>query len=195
MRKKELLSIIAAVITIFVFITGIPSIRAFYHSSNSSSESINDKKEQVNNAILKSEERPPNKLVKGTGNVHSAFWTNEDLNGFSFVMSRSTLGEAGDFCVLPWDHVMQIMVTGEGGVLNLGPVDFDSLDQVPEMKKSMFSCNYLRHVKLHVGNVYALRLNQGYYAKIIITDHQGEFTDNRTSFRYVLQQNGTFFFR
>lgn len=208
MKVGAAIGLLASLIAVFCFFSGIPDFPSLlrripcFSAKNQAIgdpglplEPVKDKTEPLDLVGV------PSQLLLGTGEVvfHKSTNIIDAKNGFSLAQGKPVATHSGDFSIRDASSVFAVDIVTEprkSGVIDLGPVNFDSVREAPPMQRRFFISNYRHSLNLHAGHVYALALDGGrFYAKIHITDAQGSARDHSVTFRYALQRNGSRSFR
>jgi hypothetical protein len=178
------IAVIAGILTIFAFITGIFSLPQLFQSSTDPERSTLDETPSIPTDI------PPtiaSQLITGSGTLwYELFGSRE---GFSFSEGQVTVAESGDFYFYPSDGPALGTHAPDSGILDLGPVNFEDVKEAPINSK------YKRYsVKVVVGHTYCISLQDGhFFAKLKVTSCIGDSSEATLRFEYAFQQNGTRF--
>ncbi len=179
---RTVLAVVAAIITIFTFATGIVNLPQLFSFSETSKPDAGLPLERVistPNAITPAE---VSKLSTGAVTIKT-------MGEFSFSMGK-VVARGGDI-TFTW-HDRRLIAKG-GGIVALGSQSLDEIDQIPVSKSSFLSSNYSASAKLIVGQSYAiLTADQVHYAKLRVTnmsrDSRGYYL---LTFDWVYQANGS----
>lgn len=164
-------TIVAAIVTIFVFLTGVVSLPTIWRSGG---ENLS-----ATGTLPLEEQALPSQVVKGS-------ITLEVGEGFSFNLASVTHGDAGDVR-FNWYSKGPHLRLSDGQIKSLGPVAFDSVTEVPNL--SFWNARVVERVQ--VGHVYSLEISGGHYAKVLVTGARREGRSGTLSFDYAFQRNGT----
>lgn len=160
--------IVAAIITIFVFVTGIFSIPQLFKDDTNDNAISN---------IPKPGESETDSVVSGQVTLH-------DYDGLSFALGEITERYAGDVYLFWTNRGLELRLNGKTVMDTLGPVDFNAVKEVPKL--NAFTSND-SGIKLQIGHVYYLRLEGKYYAKLVVVSAR----DKSCSIIYAFQRNGS----
>ncbi len=129
--------------------------------------------------------RGPSRLVHGGGTIPGD-------KGYSLIQNAITPRKSGDFAFDDGDLVIRIP---RGGVVDLGPVEYDAVLDAP-------ADGYESQAQVVVGHVYCIELDAAdvyLYAKLKVTSCQRQrylgLRDGKMQFDYTLQANASRSFR
>ena len=172
MRIAAAVTGVAAIITIFGFLTGVVTLPALWRSEGENSSSTGP--------LPPEEQSLPSQVEKGSTTLELG-------EGFSFSLAVVTEGDAGDLAFY-WSSDGPGLRVPDGKIKSLGPVRFDSVSEVPNLS----FWNSPSVLRVQVGHVYSLKISGGYYAKVLVTGARRKGFDAGTlSFDYAFQRTGT----
>jgi len=169
------LAVVAALITLFVFLTGIPNLR---HLFDAEDNPVGTMSNTVNPADFGRSDVQVGDVALGEG------------DGFSFALGQKTYKTAGDVW-LEWDYwgpELRLHGVTLGGTL--GAVSFDEIREVPKV-------NWLTSndtgLDLQTGHLYYLRVGGTTYVKftVLSATKAGTRGTGVVSIKYALQRNGS----